>query len=606
MLPRAGAAILALTAVFLLAFSVVTSAWWAGHPSFGGHEQNRLVVNIGLLGGEGCKLDSEAGADVCEALQLGIGFLATGYIELAATGMLAFAALALAVMSLRGKPTRRTFAKIVLAAAGACAIVAAALLIQGPDVKTKASYDISLPLGYGMFVFWIGVVASTAAGVLALRPTPGTLRPRTARPVWATNAAAPPPSDKGAQPAVDVLALLQEDQLRPRASAPALPLIAAPDGPVARPSPPLFQSAPQLKPLYEVPGATFVPPPAPPLPSHGPTPMPRAAVSAAAGIPTPPPFDAAARPKTLPPPLRGKGTSAPPPLPNAIVRPNPLALARTEPQLEAMRGANHSPPLGARAMSAAGDKTIGPVVVPPPPPAPPSAPQIPRPPIVAAPKAPPLRLESDSFPLEVGEAVVEPKRPTPHVPFSEKPTVQRHKPFEVSSNATTHGKRAAAAFEEKPTNALATGFNVATPSETGDDTDVAVMPAPSSGNESFSTEFPTSLDPQAIAEVEARKRDKLAASTDRDLPLVSDPVDPHAQTLGPMPTVQAALLAGKPRPSQASVKVPISTAPVSLPPPTAKQTATVGPSPACPQCESPMVWVEEHLRFYCKSCKMYF
>jgi hypothetical protein len=53
-------------------------------------------------------------------------------------------------------------------------------------------------------------------------------------------------------------------------------------------------------------------------------------------------------------------------------------------------------------------------------------------------------------------------------------------------------------------------------------------------------------------------------------------------------------------------KVPISTAPSSLPPPSEKQSATSGPSPACPQCESPMAWVEEHLRFYCKSCKMYF
>ncbi|HSK00631.1 MAG TPA: hypothetical protein VK932_05295 [Kofleriaceae bacterium] len=55
-----------------------------------------------------------------------------------------------------------------------------------------------------------------------------------------------------------------------------------------------------------------------------------------------------------------------------------------------------------------------------------------------------------------------------------------------------------------------------------------------------------------------------------------------------------------------SVKVPISTAPSSLPPPSEKQSATSGPSPACPQCEAPMAWVEEHLRFYCKSCKMYF
>ena len=52
-------------------------------------------------------------------------------------------------------------------------------------------------------------------------------------------------------------------------------------------------------------------------------------------------------------------------------------------------------------------------------------------------------------------------------------------------------------------------------------------------------------------------------------------------------------------------KLPISTAPDSLPPPTDDKQA-IGPSPACPQCEAPMVWVEEHLRFYCKSCRMYF
>lgn len=52
-------------------------------------------------------------------------------------------------------------------------------------------------------------------------------------------------------------------------------------------------------------------------------------------------------------------------------------------------------------------------------------------------------------------------------------------------------------------------------------------------------------------------------------------------------------------------KLPISTAPDSLPPPRDNKQA-IGPSPACPQCEAPMAWVEEHLRFYCKSCRMYF
>jgi hypothetical protein len=52
-------------------------------------------------------------------------------------------------------------------------------------------------------------------------------------------------------------------------------------------------------------------------------------------------------------------------------------------------------------------------------------------------------------------------------------------------------------------------------------------------------------------------------------------------------------------------RLPLSTAPDSLPPPKDSKV-TSGPSPACPQCESPMAWVEEHLRFYCKSCRMYF
>ncbi|HEY4239017.1 MAG TPA: hypothetical protein VGM88_04345 [Kofleriaceae bacterium] len=49
---------------------------------------------------------------------------------------------------------------------------------------------------------------------------------------------------------------------------------------------------------------------------------------------------------------------------------------------------------------------------------------------------------------------------------------------------------------------------------------------------------------------------------------------------------------------------PLSTAPDSLPPPTTQESG--GPAPACPQCDAPMAWVEEHLRFYCKSCRMYF
>jgi hypothetical protein len=58
-------------------------------------------------------------------------------------------------------------------------------------------------------------------------------------------------------------------------------------------------------------------------------------------------------------------------------------------------------------------------------------------------------------------------------------------------------------------------------------------------------------------------------------------------------------------PATGAAKLPISTAPESLPPPR-EDPQQAGPTPACPQCESPMNWVEEHLRFYCKSCRMYF
>ncbi len=83
-------------------------------------------------------------------------------------------------------------------------------------------------------------------------------------------------------------------------------------------------------------------------------------------------------------------------------------------------------------------------------------------------------------------------------------------------------------------------------------------------------------------------------------------------TMGSM-TAQPAVLAppsgsgdaGAARPSRAS-QPSSSTASTSLPPPKATQVATSGPSPACPQCESPMAWVDEHLRFYCRQCRMYF
>jgi len=80
----------------------------------------------------------------------------------------------------------------------------------------------------------------------------------------------------------------------------------------------------------------------------------------------------------------------------------------------------------------------------------------------------------------------------------------------------------------------------------------------------------------------------------------TEPLIPAQHPL-PRPSQQL-LPTGAPRPSANS----ISTAPSSLPPPRMTESIPSGPTPACPQCESPMSWVEEHLRFYCKECRMYF
>lgn len=94
-------------------------------------------------------------------------------------------------------------------------------------------------------------------------------------------------------------------------------------------------------------------------------------------------------------------------------------------------------------------------------------------------------------------------------------------------------------------------------------------------------------------------------------PRTSQPLIPNIPAIAPIAPRAAAPATATPAApttptAPATPKLPISTAPASLPPPKTASLPTSGPSPACPQCESPMAWVEEHLRFYCKSCRMYF
>jgi len=100
-------------------------------------------------------------------------------------------------------------------------------------------------------------------------------------------------------------------------------------------------------------------------------------------------------------------------------------------------------------------------------------------------------------------------------------------------------------------------------------------------------------------------------------PMKPTPPGPNAgstRSSGPIaaagPATAPAPAADPPAPAPSSGRqsgtIPITTASPDLPPPTAAQVSTEGPAPACPQCDSPMTWVEKHLRFYCQSCRMYF
>jgi hypothetical protein len=98
--------------------------------------------------------------------------------------------------------------------------------------------------------------------------------------------------------------------------------------------------------------------------------------------------------------------------------------------------------------------------------------------------------------------------------------------------------------------------------------------------------------PEPIASIDSGPR----AAPDPNGEAVTVPARSRTRDLAPPP----------PQRDRALPKLPISTAPDTLPPPKDNKQQASGPSPACPQCESPMAWVEEHLRFYCKSCRMYF
>jgi len=501
---RLSGAILALAAATLLAVSIAGSGWWAGHPVSPTRTYNQ-IAHVGLHGAQLCLVD-QAGLETCKDAPTHSVFGPVGYAELVAGILLVISSAGLGLLTLRRSDDRKTFALLAIGGALLGDLLAFALIAIGPTSEA------AIPYGYGLYLFFTGSTLAIAGAVLARRP----IAPRpVVTPLPAYQAPVPmPPSQQ--QPVIDMAALMRDDPQRPSSPEPmlgsrpvgaqppspggVLPGLAGPLGAPGESNPPLFQSAPQLRPLYEMQGNTPIAPP-PKFPPRAPTPLPREKIAIAIGQQTPPaPTPVAAKPKQ---------TTMPPPFARAPVAP-----------------------------------TAKPITVPPPVAKPSTGGSKPLPKVSSGPT-------SARMPAVVPIPAIIPTPP----------------PLEPPTSTTDPGGYAAVAD---------TGV--------GDSTDVNVP-----------IQTPP---PQA---------DATSPNLEPAPPTSEEPALPRAETNDDLETIareKVSLTEIEVKPAEP--KVPISTAPESLPPPVQKRAASSGPSPACPQCEAPMAWVEEHLRFYCKSCRMYF
>ena len=444
---RLSSAILALAAAMLLLISIGGSGWWTGHP-YSPTRTYTQIAHVGLHGAKLCLVD-QAELETCKDAPTHSIFGAVGYIELIACLLLLLSSVGLAVLTLQRKEERKLFGLLVLGGAALGDVLAFALMAIGPTSEA------TIPFGYGLWCFFLGSTGGLVAALIARRdeaPVVTALTPVVYVP--------PPATASQQQPAYDYAALMSPPSPAPQDS-------------------PLFQSAPQLRPLYEVQGASPVPSP-PKFPTRAPTPMPREQIAAATGRAESP------RPTTVPPPFSRPMPPAPRPLFGSDVKP-----------------------------------------------------------LIQPPPIAPLK------PKPLFGAMVKPLTQPP--PFAQK-ALYNTKPIPKQE-----------LDEPRATDTDPGGAPVVVP-DVGDSTDVNV-PLDEAG---------------PVATVEAPSRD---SATDIATIAVEKFSAAELDDLG-----------GK--------HLPISTAPAELPPPA--EVKAGGPSPACPQCEAPMAWVEEHLRFYCKSCRMYF
>ncbi|HEY0191775.1 MAG TPA: hypothetical protein VGC42_11690 [Kofleriaceae bacterium] len=673
---RVAGAALALIAAALLAVSIATPAvlppalsLFAGTPTVDGHARKSQNMYVGLYNAQLCNNGDSAGEDrggemVCKTGDSQGAFHFISFGELGASGLGVIAALALAVVTLRRRDSRKGWAKLVRLTS-VVGVAGAVGLIATHPVGASAA----VPIGLGMVLHVIGLTCGLAASVIAVRPPrPIQLRSRPA-------AAQPPP------PAIDMDKLFHEEPPRPQAFGPnagSWPGHAPPPPQQQHHQPPPQQ---QLRPLYDatpMQGGTggLMPFERPVLPHRAPTPVPRATfevdidVEPSMVAPMPQPMQARTKPSTLPPPMpgsRSKQITAPPPMPGTrpplpfAPAPSAMAMPAYAPPPAVAEPAMFSPFPDEQVVRVSPiSESLG-IVEPPSsgaPDAPVSSPNT-EPTVLpaepdpqgadAAPEPleapPPLRAKS---PSSSGSVPAIPSAPIPAVP-SVRPQRDTRQPIRASVPLPARASRPTMPTRPPPLRAAMAKSTIASPvvpppaipAIPGIPT-VPTMPSfalpPVTAQQRAATQIVPEL---AAARVPVEITDNASQTNISGVPsdstgqiALEDAAYMEAEGLAgePSDTAQAAavrpsdtspsgeLLAAQPPPvafpvpttmapptaSRATPRLPITTAPDTLPPPRDNKPQASGPSPACPQCEAPMAWVEEHLRFYCKSCRMYF
>ncbi|MEO8841965.1 MAG: hypothetical protein ABI591_30055 [Kofleriaceae bacterium] len=306
MAPRAFGALFALVAAlaFAIAFAgglvpTTVPGWWDGHPTVQGKQLERKSIHVGLLEAHGCNHGEEV---VCEIVPTGHTLDVVGIAELAALGLGIVTALMAAFSMWKLGDRRKFLGKLLLVEVVLIGGGAGAIFFHGPDLKF--TMQVGIPVGIGLYSVVGGAALALFGSIIAMRLEPEPLRLKTSEQRI--------PQPHQTQPAFDVRELLRDNQQGMRVSQPHMmppgpggPL-PGPQGPLGAPMAPqhhpmnpapghqpLFESAPHLRPLYDMQNAGAAPNPLPPqMPTRAPTPVSRSAMGDMLGIAMPPPLEA--------------------------------------------------------------------------------------------------------------------------------------------------------------------------------------------------------------------------------------------------------------------------------------------------------------------------